>query len=109
MDNYTISYKIICSHCGNHVDPLYSFCPNCGRQIIKIDFNPQKTGWMCPKCGRCHSPHINTCPYCSPYMAPYQPYQPYYPQPYYPPWEPYTITYGADSIPYCTTSCNNKA
>ena len=22
-------------------------------------------GWICPKCGRCLAPHVNSCPHCS--------------------------------------------
>lgn len=22
------------------------------------------TGWICPKCGRCLAPHVDSCPYC---------------------------------------------
>lgn len=24
-------------------------------------------GWNCPKCGKAHGPHVNTCPESSPY------------------------------------------
>jgi hypothetical protein len=24
-----------------------------------------KVGWICPKCGRCLAPHLDSCPYCS--------------------------------------------
>jgi hypothetical protein len=26
---------------------------------------PSKVGWICPKCGRCLAPHVDSCPYCS--------------------------------------------
>ena len=24
-----------------------------------------RVGWICPKCGRCLAPHVNSCPHCS--------------------------------------------
>ena len=24
-----------------------------------------KVGWICPKCGRCLAPHVDSCPYCN--------------------------------------------
>ena len=24
-----------------------------------------QVGWICPKCGRCLAPHLDSCPYCS--------------------------------------------
>ena len=27
---------------------------------------PLNVGWICPKCGRCLAPHVNSCPNCSP-------------------------------------------
>ena len=32
--------------------------------IYPLDKNSQ-VGWICPKCGRCLAPHIDSCPYCS--------------------------------------------
>lgn len=26
---------------------------------------PLNYGWICPKCGRCLAPHVNSCPHCS--------------------------------------------
>lgn len=52
-------------------------------QFLK-DFKPEEnipTGWICPKCGAVHAPHINTC---NCYLQTRY-YPPYYPTPYYPP------------------------
>ena len=27
--------------------------------------NQLNYGWICPKCGRCLAPHVDSCPYCS--------------------------------------------
>lgn len=34
-------------------------------------------GWLCPKCGSAHAPHIQTCPLSIPTIA--WPYPPAYP------------------------------
>ena len=40
-------------------------------------------GWICPKCGRVHAPHINTCP-CSEHKDYWtQPIYPNYPNDYW--------------------------
>lgn len=32
---------------------------------IYIPGKNSQIGWICPKCGRCLAPHVNSCPYCS--------------------------------------------
>ena len=32
---------------------------------IYLPDKKSKVGWICPKCGRCLAPHVNSCPYCS--------------------------------------------
>ena len=32
---------------------------------IYIPRKESQVGWICPKCGRCLAPHLNSCPYCS--------------------------------------------
>ena len=50
------------------------------RTPLKREESNFPTGWVCPKCGRVHAPHISGC-YCGGY---YQ--QPWYP--YTQPWQP---------------------
>ena len=33
-------------------------------EIYPFDKSSQ-VGWICPKCGRCLAPHLDSCPYCS--------------------------------------------
>lgn len=32
--------------------------------IYLLDKN-SKVGWICPKCGRCLAPHVDSCPHCN--------------------------------------------
>ena len=32
---------------------------------IYIPGNGSKVGWICPRCGRCLAPHVDSCPHCN--------------------------------------------
>lgn len=32
---------------------------------IYLPHKDVQVGWICPKCGRCLAPHLDSCPYCS--------------------------------------------
>lgn len=34
-------------------------------EIDKPDYGYGNYGWICPKCGRCLAPHVDSCPYCN--------------------------------------------
>ena len=34
---------------------------------IYIPSKDSKVGWICPKCGRCLAPHVDSCPHCNNY------------------------------------------
>jgi len=62
-----ITYTWICPKCGSQCS-MQGFCPHCGWWAAPQP--PAPTGWRCPGCGRYHGPHVNTCPFCQPAMAP---------------------------------------
>ena len=94
----SVTYIWICPKCGAHCQ-MCGFCATCGWQAAPAP-QPQRAPWRCPGCGRYHAPHIDTCPFCQPHMAPVpQPYivpSPYIgdpiPSPYAPPWWTTTTT-----------------
>lgn len=36
----------------------------CDPPYYPID-TPLNVGWICPKCGRCLAPHVDSCPHCN--------------------------------------------
>jgi rubrerythrin len=84
-----VIYFYCCPKCGYYHETKGS-CPQCGWQEIQ---NIIKTAWICPKCGRCHAPHMDTCPFCLPFQSYYV--SPYITSPYiYIDYSPFTITSG---------------
>lgn len=89
-----VTYTWICPKCGAHCS-TYGFCMTCGWWASSAP-QPQRAPWKCPGCGRYHAPHIDTCPYCQPHMAPVpQPYT--VPSPYI--GDPIPSPYIGDPIP----------
>lgn len=52
--------EIRCAICGQ----LWVGIHQCGRRVPLSNLPAQQlpSGWMCPKCGNAHGPHIATCP-----------------------------------------------